>query len=55
MISRIESNCQNGEIKYFDENENEISWDEAQAEILAVQQNVSEGNKPLPVDGPSEG
>jgi len=24
MISRIESNCQTGEVKYFDENNNQI-------------------------------
>ena len=55
MISRIESNCQTGEVKYFDENENEIPLDVAQAEILAGQQNVPEGNEPLPADEPSEG
>lgn len=55
MISRIESNCQTGEVKYFDENENEIHPDVAQAEILAGQQNFSEGNEPLPADEPSEG
>lgn len=35
MIYRIESNCQTGEVKYFDENGNQISLDVAQAEILA--------------------
>lgn len=60
MISRIESNCQTGEIKYFDQNENEIPFDLVQAEIIAGQQIVQptqspEGNEPLPADEPSEG
>ncbi len=55
MISRIESNCKTGEIKYFDENENEIPLDVAKAEILAGQQNVFEGSEPIPADEPSEG
>lgn len=55
MISRIESNCQTGEIKYFDENENEIPFDVAESEILAGQQSVSDGNDTLPVNEPSEG
>jgi hypothetical protein len=33
MITRIESNCATGEIKYFDENEVEISQEIALAEI----------------------
>lgn len=55
MISRIESNCQTGEVKYFDENENEIPWDAAQAEILAGKQNAPKDSEPLPADEPSEG
>lgn len=60
MISRIESNCQTCEVKYFDQNENEIPFDLAQEKIIASQQVVqpeplSEGNEPLPADEPSEG
>jgi len=37
MIFRIESNCQTGEVKYFDENDIEISKEEALAEIASKQ------------------
>ena len=33
MIARIESNCTTGEVKYFDENEVEISQEIALSEI----------------------
>jgi hypothetical protein len=33
MIKRIESNCITGEVKYFDENEVEISIDQAQQSL----------------------
>jgi hypothetical protein len=33
MIARIESNCTTGEVKYFDENEIELSQEIASAEI----------------------
>jgi hypothetical protein len=34
MIARIESNCTTGEVKYFDENEVEISIDQAKKSLL---------------------
>jgi hypothetical protein len=38
MIARIESNCTTGEVKYFEENENEISYEAVLAEINSKQQ-----------------
>ena len=42
MITRIESNCTTGQVKYFDENNIEINPEDALIEINA---NIASSNK----------